>query len=93
LAQTLNHLQALEKEAADIKSKLVLNKNKIAKIDHSFHDDETDRLLQLTNKLSKLSADARLAIRQLVRDTFKTITLNAVDGNSGRFNLHVQMKR
>lgn len=74
-----DHIRNLEKEAEDIKSKIALNKNKIAKIDHSFRDDVTERWLHLTNELSTLSADVRLAIRQLVKDTFKTITLNTCD--------------
>jgi DNA invertase Pin-like site-specific DNA recombinase len=77
-----NKIQVLETESDDIKGKLAINKNKIAKINHSFRDNVTERWLHQTNELSTLSADARLAIRQLVKDTFKSITLYMHDGKT-----------
>ncbi|WP_288985823.1 recombinase family protein [uncultured Pseudoalteromonas sp.] len=70
-----NKISALETQARDVKTQIDTSKNKLAKIDHSFRDEVTDRWLSLTKNLVTLSGDERLAIRQLVKDTFKSITL------------------
>lgn len=70
-----NKISALETQARDIQTQIDTSKNKLAKIDHSFRDEVTDRWLSLTKNLVTLSGDERLAIRQLVKDTFKSITL------------------
>jgi uncharacterized protein YlaN (UPF0358 family) len=78
-----NKITALELEAKKIKSEIDVNKNRLAKIDNSFRDEVTDRWLKLTNNLNQLSSEERLAIRQLVKDTFRKITIQ-VDNMSLR---------
>jgi DNA invertase Pin-like site-specific DNA recombinase len=78
-----NKIKALELEAREIKGKLDANKNKLAKINNSFRDEVTERWLSLTKNLNKLSGEERLAIRQLVKDTFRRITIQ-VDKISSR---------
>lgn len=70
-----NKISMLEAQARDVKTQIDTSKNKLAKIDNSFRDEVTDRWLSLTKNLVTLSGDERLAIRQLVKDTFKSITL------------------
>ncbi|WP_165744309.1 recombinase family protein [Pseudoalteromonas sp. Z9A6] len=70
-----NKISMLETQARDVQTKIDTSKNKLAKIEHSFRDEVTDRWLSLTKNLVQLSGDERLAIRQLVKDTFKSITL------------------
>lgn len=70
-----NKISALETEGRQVQSQIDSSKNKLAKIDNSFRDEVTDRWLSLTKNLVTLSGDERLAIRQLVKDTFKSITL------------------
>jgi DNA invertase Pin-like site-specific DNA recombinase len=70
-----NKISMLETQARDVQTKIDTSKNKLAKIEHSFRDEVTDRWLSLTKNLVSLSGDERLAIRQLVKDTFKSITL------------------
>ena len=83
-----NKISALETQARDIQTQIDTSKNKLAKIDHSFRDEVTDRWLSLTKNLVKLSNDERLAIRQLVKDTFKSISLqlNTFSGDKGGLN-------
>ncbi len=78
-----NKMKLLEAEATDIQEKLKASKNKIAKINNSFRDEVTDRWLSLTNNLTGLGNEERLELRQLVKDTFKTITLQ-VENEAGQ---------
>lgn len=77
----VNKIKMLEVEADEIKQKISINKNKQAKINNTYSDDVTERWLSLTNNLSKLGAEKRLKIRQLVKDTFKSIILTSYTGN------------
>ncbi|WP_105215769.1 recombinase family protein [Pseudoalteromonas sp. T1lg22] len=70
-----NKIKALESEEAQLKEQLQANRNSMAKLDNTHRDEVTQRWLALTKNLSTLSGDERLAIRQLVKDTFKSITL------------------
>ena len=83
-----NKISILESQARDVKTQIDTNKNKLAKIDNSFRDEVTDRWLSITKNLVKLSNDERLAIRQLVKDTFKSISLqlNTFSGDKGGLN-------
>lgn len=80
-----NKISKLESEAREVESQIDMSKNKLAKIDNSFRDEVTDRWLSITKNLVKLSSDERLAIRQLVKDTFKSISLqlNTFSGDKG----------
>ncbi|MEZ9370463.1 recombinase family protein [Shewanella sp. 10N.286.51.B2] len=68
-------MRKLESESKDIISKIQQNKNKQLKIANSSRDEVTDRWLKLTDNLNELGGEERLAIRQLVKDTFKSITM------------------
>lgn len=83
-----NKISKLESEARDVESQISISKNKLARIDNSFRDEVTDRWLSITKNLIKLSNDERLAIRQLVKDTFKSISLqlNTFSGDKGGLN-------
>ena len=70
-----NKISALEAESKEITVQIEAKKNKLAKIDNSFRDEVTDRWLSLTKNLVKLNNEERLEIRQLVKDTFRSITL------------------
>lgn len=71
-------IRELEVEASDLNVKLQANKNMQAKIENSSRDDVSERWLSLTCNLANLNGDKRLEIRQLVKDTFKSISLNSV---------------
>jgi len=71
-------IRELEVEASDLDVKLQANKNMQAKIENSSRDDVSERWLSLTCNLANLTGDKRLEIRQLVKDTFKSINLNSV---------------
>lgn len=77
-----NKIKALETEEEDIEEKVKINNNKLSKIDSSYRDEVTERWLDLTGNLNELINDKRLELRQLVKDTFKSITL-VVDPNRG----------
>ena len=72
-------IKLLEAEATNINGQLLECKNKLIKVDNVFRDEVTDRWLALTGQLSELGHDDRLMLRQLVKDTFKSITLNVID--------------
>ncbi|MCL1068691.1 recombinase family protein [Shewanella olleyana] len=69
-------IKKLESQSIDIGLKIKQNKNKQVKIVNTSRDEVTDRWLNLTKNLNELGGEDRLAIRQLVKDTFKSITLH-----------------
>ena len=72
----INSLKKLEKEADSVRGKVQRNKNKLVKIKNTHTDEVSERWLALTGNLSQADNDVRLRLRQLVKDTFKSITLN-----------------
>ncbi|ALS97784.1 recombinase family protein [Lacimicrobium alkaliphilum] len=70
-----NKIRTLESEVIDIREKITVNKNKLARIDNSYRDEVTERWLSLTENLNRLDSERRLQLRQLVKDTFKSVTL------------------
>ena len=79
-------IRALENEADDLNDRLAVNKNKRAKVENSSRDDVSDRWLSLTKDLAQLNGDKRLEIRQLVKDTFKSIRLHSTVDKCHRTN-------
>lgn len=69
-------IKQLESEENELKLALERNSNDLSKIDNTFRDEITKRWLGITDNLSKLGNNARLELRQLVKDTFKSITLS-----------------
>lgn len=84
-----NKIKMLEGESNLIQEKLIENKNKLTKIDNTFRDEVTDRWMAITDNLSQLENEKRLEIRQLVKDTFKTVTLQ-VDRKEERESIGVE---
>jgi DNA invertase Pin-like site-specific DNA recombinase len=80
--QDIETLKSLEVDATNLKSKITANKHKLTKINNSHKDEVTERWLSFTENLSVLGGDKRLEIRQLVKDTFKSIRLQ-VYGKKG----------
>lgn len=68
-------INQLEAEAKALESKIEENKRRQTKVDNSFRDVVSDRWLALTQNLTDLDSEMRLALRPLVKDTFKSITL------------------
>jgi len=69
-------IKTLESEESEIKLLLENNRNELSKIGNTFRDEVTEKWLGITENLSKLGSDTRLSLRQLVKDTFKSITLS-----------------
>ncbi len=78
----IKKMKDLEKDAAEIHQKIEDNNSKLNKVELTFRDDVTDRWLQLTKNLKSLSGEERLKLRQLVKDTFKKITLQVPEESS-----------
>ncbi|WP_419149160.1 recombinase family protein [Pseudoalteromonas 'SMAR'] len=71
----LAKLNSLEKEQESINDQLQSLNNKKVKIRNTMRDEVSDRWLGLTKNLRTLGPEQRMPIRQLVKDTFKKITL------------------
>jgi hypothetical protein len=70
-----NKIKQLEAEVATFEREIDKNRNSQAKINNSSREDVTRRWSELTENLSELGNEERLLLRQLVKDTFKTVTL------------------
>lgn len=73
----INMINNLESESNELEQKIEENKKKQSKIDNTFRDEVSDRWLALTENLVDLDNEGRLALRPLVRDTFKSLTLQS----------------
>lgn len=71
----INMISDLEQKAKAIEVEISENKKRQSKVNNLFRDEVSDRWLALTNNLATLDNEARLAIRPLVRDTFKSLTI------------------
>lgn len=71
----LNKIKALESEEEELHDAIQALHNDEVKSRNIHHDEVTERWLHLTKDLRGLSGEERLHIRQLVKDTFKSITL------------------
>ena len=79
-------IRELEVEAHDLNGMLAVNKNMQTKAENSSRDDVSDRWLSLTKNLVNLDGDTRLEIRQLVKDTFKSIRLHSISDKRPHIN-------
>lgn len=78
----LHKMKALEADANEVKELIRKGRQKVNKINSSFRDEVTERWLQITENLKSLNGEQRLEIRQLVKDTFKSITLHVQNKHS-----------
>ncbi len=72
-------IKLLEVEAEETKLLLEKNKQKQFKIENTFRDEVTEKWLALTGNLNQMGNELRGKLRQLVKDTFKSITLDTDD--------------
>ncbi|MEP1445557.1 MAG: recombinase family protein [Paraglaciecola sp.] len=69
-------IKQLESEESDVKLSLEKIRNELSRVGNTFRDEVTEKWLGITENLSKLGSDTRLSLRQLVKDTFKSIILS-----------------